>query len=219
MTTQQADDAATCPIALLTEIRRITEALGKCRALEVEDLAAVPDDMLREATNDLCEIRELAGTYYEPIAFQIGENDMAEIEAEEQATEAGNNASPPKRDEHRPYELPPEFEGNITAQDPEAIWARCQHLLQGAYAGVFRRIRNRDHEEPYEAAYRLAQFEMLDLLVAGMDDEARAHFSRLERTLQTRARQIHERVSARLRFWSLPAIPAPETYLQRPLTK
>jgi hypothetical protein len=85
MTDQKVDTAnpEKCPVAMLNEIQRLNVAFQECGDLEFAELTSVPDDMLREAANHLCEIRNLAGDVYERIAYEIASNELAEIASEE----------------------------------------------------------------------------------------------------------------------------------------
>jgi len=184
-----------CPRAMLNEIERLKDILVGCRGLEFADLTAVPDEMLREATNHLCEIRDLAGNFYEPIAFQVADNELAELEVEE-APEPVNEPEPPG------------------GQQPVETRAAAEARLTEAYASMCRRIRNRDRETQADEAYRGELFAAFDAAVTSMGEVDRAYLAEREREHQVHARRVHGQVSGMLKFWGLPELPPAETYLR-----
>lgn len=72
--------SSTNVIAMLETLRQARALLDGCHDLLFVDLEHTPDDLLEEATNDIFEIREIAGELYEPIAFQLAENELARRE-------------------------------------------------------------------------------------------------------------------------------------------
>ena len=182
-------------VAMLNEIQRLRDVLVGCRDLEFSDLSAVPDEMLREATNHLCEIRELAGDISEAIAFQIANNEQAELEADE-APEPVNE---------------PELPGG---QQPIETRTAAEARLTEAYASMCRRIRNRDRETQADEAYRGELFAAFDAAVTSLGEVDRAYLAEREREHQGHVRRVHGQVSGMLKFWGLPELPAPESYLR-----
>ena len=119
-------------------------------------------------------------------------------------TEASPQASEPP-----PVEVPEADPAGTPALNRK----RVENLLAEAYSSLFRMIRNRGRERAHERTFRQELFEICDARVAAMAAADQAYFVKLERSHQERARRIHEKVAARLKFWDLPALPAPETYL------
>ena len=217
MTAPQLESSSKCPIAMFNDIRRLRDGLAACKELEFVDLTDVPDDLLREVTNILCEIRELVGNLYEPVAFQIEDNEMAELEAEQidMADECVPSTLPVCEAIENTGGL--EFDEQPTNSEGFSNRQRAAGLLADAYASMFRRIRNRDRESPSKTEYREQQFEAFDSLVKSMGDEDQAYFSRLEDTHMAQARRIHEKVAARLKFWGLPETTSPDRHRRQHL--
>jgi hypothetical protein len=182
-------------VAMLNEIQRLRDVLVGCRDLEVTDLAAVPDEMLRAATNHLCEIRELAGDISEAIAFQVANNELAELEVED--------APEPVSEPEKPG-----------GQQPIETRAAAEARLTEAYASLCRRIRNRDRETQADELYRGELFAAFDAAVTGLGEVDRAYLAEREREHQGHIRRVHGQVSGMLKFWGLPELPAPEAYLR-----
>lgn len=204
------------PVALLNLMRKARELVDACENLLVMDLAAVPDDMLREATNDIFAIRELAGEIYEPIAFQLADNELAEIAAEEESP-AGEDDSAGESDSLQPAasgaDEPGDVVGNAAPCPARMVAAG---LLFRGYTSLYRCIRGRGREKPAAKKIRQQKFAEFDALMAGMGEEDRRDLRQLEGRYQAHARRLHERVAAMLRFWELPEIAGLETHRSPP---
>jgi hypothetical protein len=206
MTAPQVESPSKCPIAVLNQIQRLRDVLADCREIEFIDLSDVPDHMLREATNHFSEIKELVDSFYGPIAFQIEDNEMAELEAD---TAADLVTPTPPGDQDG------ENTDGLELEDKQLNGAACSRQdaaghLADAYSSLFRRIRNRDRESPGDAKYREQHFQAFDAIVKSMVAEDQAYLSRLEDSYRGHARKIHQKVAARLRFWGLPETACPE---------
>jgi hypothetical protein len=182
-------------VAMLNEIQRLRDVLVGCRDLEFSDLSAVPDEMLREATNHLCEIRELAGDISEAIAFQVANNELAGLEVED-APEPVSEPEPPG------------------GQQPVETRANAAARLTEAYASMCRRIRNRDRETQADETYRGELFAAFDAALTNLAEVDRACLAEREREHQGHVRRVHGQVSGMLKSWGLPELPAPESYLR-----
>jgi len=183
--------------------------LDGCHDLLFVDLEHTPDDLLREATNDIFDIREIAGEIYEPIAFQIAENELAEIEAEEAAgtppAETASQLMAGAQDGGAVdvFGKPVPSESAVGAADARD---RAEALLRMAYASLLRRIRNRGREKPHEAPYRESLLADFRACVATMGDEDRTYLEHREAGYLERVAILQKQVNVMLEFWNLPAI-------------
>jgi hypothetical protein len=81
---------AESPVALLSRLKEARAVVEACEPLSHADPAEISDELLREAASDIDVIHEICGEIYEMIAYQVAENELAEIKAEEQALQAGH---------------------------------------------------------------------------------------------------------------------------------
>lgn len=201
-------------IAMLEMLRQARVLLDGCHDLLFVDLDHTPDDLLQEATNDIFDIREIAGEIYEPIAFQLAENELAELEAEEAAgappAETASQLTAGALDGGAVsiFGDPVPSESAVGVADARD---RAEALLKMAYASLLRRIRNRGREKPHEAPYRESLLADFRARVATMSDEDRAYLEHQEAGYLKRVAKLQKQVSAMLKFWGLPDIPSPET--------
>lgn len=208
-TTGVQSTSSTNVIAMLETLRQARALLAGCHDLLFAELECAPDDLLREATNDIFDIREIAGEIYEPIAFQIAENELAEIEAEEAAgtppaeTASQLTAGPPDGGAVNIFGDPVPSESAVNAADARD---QAEALLKMAYASLMKRIRNRGREKSREAPWRAGLLADVRARVATMSDEDRRHLEQLESRYRDRAMKLEEQVNVMLKFWDLPAI-------------
>jgi len=196
-------------LAMLKDLRRARALLDGCQDLVFANLEFIPVDVLRKATDDIFEIREIAGEIYDPIAFQIAENELAELEADDAAglplTETGSQQVAGAQDGEA-VDIFGKPVPSVSTMGTSDARAQAEALLRQAYGIVMSRIRNKGREQPADTEYRdnlLADFRAR---VAAMSDEDRAYFGHQEASYRGRAAKLQERVNAMLKFWDLPGI-------------
>lgn len=193
------------PVAVLNSLKKARELVDACDILFIADTAGIPDEMLREAIDDIEAIQEMCSEIYEPISFQLANNELAEIEAEEQAVRNGHAAEGAS--------VEPESEPEpADAVSPPDDKARARGLLFAGYTSMCRRIRNRGRESQYDEQYRQQLFAEYDSLVEKMAETDRADLREREKQYHARACKLHEQVLAMLKFWGLPETPGPAAH-------
>ena len=196
-------------IAMLEMLRQARAMLGDCYDLLITDLESVPDDLLREATNDIFEIREIAGEIYDPIAFQIAENELAELEAEDAVGTPPAETASQLTVGAQESEAVDVFGNHVpseSAVDPLNARDQAETRLKLAYTSLMRRIRNRGREKSHETAYRERLLANFRACVAAISDEDRAYLEHQEAGYLDRAAKLQKQVNTMLKFWDMPAI-------------
>ena len=208
-----ATSTASNAIAMLEKLRKARALLDGCHDLLFADLETVPDNLLREVTNDIFEIREIAGEIYEPIAFQIAETELADLEADDAAglplTETGSQQVAGAQDGEA-VDIFGKPVPSVSTMGTSDARAQAEALLRHAYGIVMSRIRNKGREQPADTEYRDSLLADFRARVAAMSDEDRAYFEQLEARYRDRAVKLQERVNAMLKFWNLPQISSVE---------
>lgn len=191
MPIQGTDQSA---VALLENLKKARELVDACESLLLADPdpADVPDEMLREGVNDLEALDEMCKEIYEVLSFQICSNELADMEAEEQA--------PPHDEEPT--------EADIEDSPPDDK-SRAEGLLFQGYMSICRRIRKRGREDQYAEQDRQKMFAEFDSLVEKLAEADRSDLNQREKQYYARACRLHEQVLAIVEFWELPEIPGP----------
>lgn len=204
-----AASATSNTIAMLEMLRQARALLGDCCDLLFTDLESVPDDLLREATNDIFELREIAGEIYDPIAFQIAGNELAELEAEEAVGTPPAEAASQLTARAQDCEAVDVFGNPVpgeSAVDPLNARDQAATRLKLAYASLMRLIRNRGREKSHETAYREGLLANFRACVAPMSDEDRAYLEQRVASYLDRAANLQKQVNVMAKFWNLPQI-------------
>lgn len=194
---QSAPNTTPRAIALLQKIKQARALLTDCRELLCLDLEAVPDDLLQDARGDIHEVREMAGDIFGPIAFQLADNQLAEM-ADDESVEAAA------------YENGPGGTGSTGAPaSPRNVRAAAADSLVRAYATTMTRIRNQGRETPHDAAFRDAMMARFQKLLALATNEDSEYLEQMEARYRARATELYARVNVMLKFWELPEISGP----------